>query len=108
MGQDVLSPPFHKAFSTPIELMELIKKMRDLSGGKPVGFKLCMGNKGEFVSICKAILKTGIYPDFIVIDSGAGGTGAAPLEFSNHVGMPGREALLFARSFLLLKRFFMF
>ncbi len=96
MGKDVLSPPYHREFNTPQGLLQFIDKMRDLSGGKPVGFKLCIGNKGEFISICKAILETNIYPDFITIDSGAGGTGAAPLEFSNHVGMPGREALIFA------------
>lgn len=95
-GEDVLSPPYHKAFRTPVELMKFIAHLRDLSDGKPVGFKMCIGNKGEFISICKAILKTGIYPDFIAIDSGEGGTGAAPLEFSNSVGMPGREALIFA------------
>lgn len=96
LGKDIISPPFHCAFSTPVGLLEFIARMRDLAGGKPVGFKMCIGNKGEFISICKAILKTGIYPDFIAIDSAEGGTGAAPLEFSNSVGMPGREALIFA------------
>lgn len=95
-GKAVLSPPFHKAFDTPIGLLELIKQMRDLSGGKPVGFKLCIGHRSEFFSICKAMLKTGIKPDFISIDGGEGGTGAAPVEFSNSVGVPFRDGLAFA------------
>ncbi len=93
---DVLSPPFHRAFSNPIELLELLQQMRELSGGKPVGFKLCIGRKSEFIAICKAMLKTGIYPDFIAVDGGEGGTGAAPLEFSNSVGMPFKDGLAFA------------
>ena len=100
-GTDVLSPPYHKAFSNPIEMMELIKKMRDLSGGKPIGFKLCVGNTTEFIAICKAMIKTGIKPDFISVDGGEGGTGAAPLEFSNSVGMPFREGLAFVHNILL-------
>jgi len=80
MGKDVLSPPYHKAFTTPIELLQLIKTMRDLSDGKPVGFKLCIGRKSEFLAICKAMVETGIKPDFISVDGGEGGTGAAPLE----------------------------
>ena len=95
MGEDVVSPPYHTAFSTPLELMSFIKKLRDLSGGKPVGFKLCLGHKSEFLAICKAMVETKIYPDFITVDGGEGGTGAAPLEFSNSVGMPLREALAF-------------
>ncbi len=95
MGEDVISPPYHNAFSTPLELMGFVKKLRDLSGGKPVGFKLCMGHKSEFLAICKAMIETKIYPDFITVDGGEGGTGAAPLEFSNSVGMPLREALAF-------------
>ena len=78
-----------------MEMMEFIKKLRDLSGGKPVGFKLCVGHKSEFIAICKAMIKTGIYPDHITVDGGEGGTGAAPLEFTNSVGMPLREALAF-------------
>lgn len=101
MGKDVLSPPSHKAFSTPVGLMHFIKKLRDLSGGKPVGFKLCIGNKSEFLAICKAMVSTGIKPDFIAVDGGEGGTGAAPLEFSNSVGMPLREGLAFAYDALL-------
>jgi len=96
IGKDVLSPPYHSAFSTPIELLEFIQQMRELSGGKPIGFKLCIGNKSEFLAICKAMVQTGIKPDFISIDGGEGGTGAAPLEFSNSVGMPLREGLAFA------------
>jgi glutamate synthase domain-containing protein 2 len=95
MGQDVVSPPHHTAFGTPLEMMAFIQKLRDLSGGKPVGFKLCVGHKSEFLAICKAMIKTGIYPDFITVDGGEGGTGAAPLEFANSVGMPLREALAF-------------
>ncbi len=94
-GTDVLSPPYHKAFNTPIGLLELIKKMQDLSGGKPVGFKLCIGSRSEFFAICKAMIETGIRPDFIAVDGGEGGTGAAPLEFSNSVGMPYKEGLAF-------------
>lgn len=95
MGQDVVSPPAHSAFSTPVEMMAFVAKLRELSGGKPIGFKLCVGHKSEFLAICKAMIKTGIYPDFITVDGGEGGTGAAPLEFSNSVGMPLREALAF-------------
>ncbi len=94
--KDVNSPPYHRAFNTPIGLMKFIKKMRDLSGGKPVGFKLCIGHKAEFLSICKAMVETGIKPDFISIDGGEGGTGAAPIEFSNSVGMPFRDGISFA------------
>jgi len=95
MGEDVISPPYHTAFSTPLELMSFIKQLRELSEGKPIGFKLCVGHKSEFLAICKAMVVTGIYPDFITVDGGEGGTGAAPLEFSNSVGMPLREALAF-------------
>ena len=95
MGRDVLSPPYHKAFSTPVELCHFIGELRSLANGKPVGFKLCIGNKSEFLAICKAMIKTGIKPDFIAVDGGEGGTGAAPLEFSNSVGTPMREGLSF-------------
>lgn len=94
-GYDVLSPPSHSAFSTPLELMDFVKKLRTLSGGKPVGIKLCIGRKSEFFAICKAMVKTGIYVDFITVDGGEGGTGASPQEFSNAVGMPLREAIAF-------------
>ena len=95
MGEDVISPPGHTAFHTPIEMMHFIKKLRELSTGKPIGFKLCVGHKSEFLAICKAMVTTGIYPDFITVDGGEGGTGAAPLEFANSIGMPLREALAF-------------
>ena len=94
-GTRVDSPPTHTAFSNPIELMDFIHKLRTLSGGKPVGFKLCIGRESEFVALCKAMVSTGIKPDFINVDGGEGGTGAAPLEYSNSVGMPLREALAF-------------
>jgi glutamate synthase domain-containing protein 2 len=92
---EVLSPPYHKAFSTPIEMLQLIGKLRVASGGKPIGFKICIGHKSEFLALCKAMVITGIKPDFITVDGGEGGTGAAPLEFSNYVGMPFKEALAF-------------
>ncbi|KHE90359.1 MAG: Ferredoxin-dependent glutamate synthase 1 [Candidatus Scalindua brodae] len=91
----VNSPPFHTAFTTPVELMEFVQKLRELSGGKPVGFKLCIGKKSEFLAICKAMLSTGIKPDFITVDGGEGGTGAAPMEFTDAVGMPLRDGLAF-------------
>ena len=99
-GTEILSPPYHSAFKTPMELCQLIGQMRDLSGGKPVGFKLCVGHKSEFLAICKAMIQTGIKPDFITVDGGEGGTGAAPLEFSNFVGMPYKEALTFVHDAL--------
>jgi len=101
VGKDVLSPPYHKAFNTPIGLLELIKQMQELSGGKPVGFKLCIGHKSEFIAICKAMIETGIKPDFIAVDGGEGGTGAAPVEFSDRVGMPFKEGLSFVYDTLI-------
>lgn len=95
-GTTVFSPPYHSAFTTPIELIKFVDKLRDLSGGKPVGFKLCIGRKSEFLGICKAMVQLNLYPDFITIDGGEGGTGAAPPEFSNFVGMPFLDALAFA------------
>jgi len=94
--KDVLSPSRHTAFNNAEGLMYFIKQLRDLSGGKPVGFKLCVGKKEEFVDMCKAMLSTGILPDFITIDGGEGGTGAAPIEFSNSLGLPLRDGLSFA------------
>ena len=91
--QDCNSPARHSAFTTPIELMQFIARLRGLSGGKPVGFKLCIGHPWEWFAIAKAMLKTGITPDFIVVDGAEGGTGAAPIEFVDHVGTPLREAL---------------
>ena len=101
LGQDVLSPPSHSAFSTPIELLEFVVKLRDLSGGKPVGFKLCVGKRREFLAIAKAMVKTGITPDFITVDGAEGGTGAAPLEFTNHLGAPLMESLIFVHNSLV-------
>ncbi|MGQ0610038.1 MAG: FMN-binding glutamate synthase family protein [Paracoccaceae bacterium] len=101
MGQDCVSPAAHSAFSTPSGLLEMVARMRDLSGGKPAGFKLCIGHRWEFMAICKAMLETGITPDFIVIDGKEGGTGAAPLEFMDHVGMPLRDGLSFAHNALV-------
>ena len=101
MGKDVLSPPAHSAFSTPEGLLEFVQELRELSGGKPIGFKLCIGKRREFISICKAIHKTGIYPDYLVVDGGEGGTGAAPLEFSNHIGTPLIPALIFVHNVLV-------
>lgn len=99
--QDCLSPRGHSAFSTPVGLLEFAARMRDLSGGKPVGLKLCIGQPHEAFAIVKAILKTGIRPDFIVIDGGEGGTGAAPLELSDWVGMPLSEGLVLMRNALV-------
>ena len=93
VGVDCISPSHHTAFSTPIEMMQFIAEMRRLSGGKPAGFKLCVGHEWEFLAICKAMLETGIYPDFIVVDGKEGGTGAAPMEFLDHVGKPMRQGL---------------
>lgn len=101
MGFDCHSPASHSAFETPIEMMQFIARLRELSGGKPVGFKLCIGHRREFMCIVRAMLETGITPDFIVIDGKEGGTGAAPLEFANHMGMPLVEGLTFAHNTLL-------
>jgi glutamate synthase domain-containing protein 2 len=100
-GVDCVSPPYHAAFSTPVGLLEFITRLRELSDGKPVGFKLCIGDPGEFLAVCKAMLETGVTPDFIVVDGGEGGTGAAPLEFSDYLGMPLREGLAFVRNALV-------
>ena len=100
MGIDCISPPSHSAFSSPLQMMHFIKQLRDLSGGKPVGFKLCIGHQREFMCMVKAMLETDIYPDFIVVDGAEGGTGAAPLEFANHVGMPMVEGLTFVHNTL--------
>lgn len=91
----IVSPATHSAFDSPLGLLQFVDRLRNLSGGKPVGFKLAIGRASEFVSICKAMLETGILPDFITVDGGEGGTGAAPLEYTNSVGMPLREALAF-------------
>lgn len=101
MGEDVVSPPAHTAFSTPRGLLEFVSLLRQLSGGKPVGFKLCIGKKEEFLGICKAMLETGITPDFVAVDGSEGGTGAAPAEMTNSVGTPLRDGLIFVNSALL-------
>ncbi len=100
LGQDVISPPAHSAFSTPLELMQFVAELRKLSGGKPVGFKLCVGKRREFLAICKAMVESGITPDFITVDGGEGGTGAAPLEFSNNIGTPLFEGMIFVQNAL--------
>ncbi|MBF8680436.1 FMN-binding glutamate synthase family protein [Pseudomonas fulva] len=101
LGEDCISPSRHSAFSTPIEMMQFIAQLRELSGGKPVGFKLCLGHPWEFMGIAKAMLETGILPDFIVIDGKEGSTGAAPVEFTDHIGVPLREGLLFVHNTLV-------
>jgi glutamate synthase domain-containing protein 2 len=101
LGHDVISPIKHSTFNTPIELLKFIDHLRSLSGGKPVGFKICIGRRREFAAICKAMLETHILPDFITVDGGEGGTGAAPLEFSNHLGEPLESALLYVHNTLV-------
>jgi glutamate synthase domain-containing protein 2 len=93
MGQDCVSPARHSAFNTPLELLGFVGKLRELSGGKPVGIKLCVGHPAEWFSLVKAMLAFGQTPDFIVVDGAEGGTGAAPIEFADHVGMPLRDGL---------------
>jgi len=101
MDHDCISPACHSAFSTPAGLLEFIAELRRLSGGKPVGFKLCIGHPWEFLGIVKAMLETGLTPDFIVVDGKEGGTGAAPLEFMDHIGMPLRDGLSFVHAALV-------
>ncbi len=100
-GVDCLSPASHSAFSTPLQLMQFIQRLREMSGGKPTGFKLCIGHPWEWFAICIAMLETGITPDFIVVDGAEGGTGAAPLEFTDHVGVPLQEGLLLVHNTLV-------
>jgi len=100
MGVDCSSPASHSSFNDPIGLMRFIQELRLLSKGKPVGFKLCIGHRREFMCIVKAMLETGIFPDFIVVDGAEGGTGSAPLEFANRVGMPMLEGLNFVHNTL--------
>lgn len=97
----VASPPYHTAFNSPRGLIEFIKHLRDLSDGRPIGFKLCIGKKSEFVGICKAMVELDTYPDFITVDGGEGGTGAAPQEFSNYVGAPMMDGLAFVHNMLV-------
>lgn len=92
---NVISPPGHSAFTNAEGLLNFVQKLRELSNGKPIGFKLCIGNQKEFVDVCEQMVKTGIKPDFITVDGAEGGTGAAPIDFSNHVGMPWEQALIF-------------
>lgn len=101
MGEDCISPARHRAFSTPIELMHFIADLRRLSKGKPIGFKLCVGQPWEFMGMVKAMRATGILPDYIVVDGAEGGTGASPVEFADHLGMPMRESLLFVHNTLV-------
>jgi glutamate synthase domain-containing protein 2 len=99
-GVDCISPAAHSEFSTPVEMMHFIEKLRSLSGGKPTGFKLCIGHPWEWFAMVKAMLATGITPDFIVVDGAEGGTGAAPVEFTDHVGSPLQEGLLLVHNTL--------
>src|SRR5258706_796437 len=101
VGADCISPARHSAFSTPLELIAFIGKLRELSGGKPIGIKLAIGHPWEWFAIVKAMQQTGTTPDFIVVDGGEGGTGAAPLEFTDHVGAPLREALMLVHNTLV-------
>ncbi|HEX3588547.1 MAG TPA: FMN-binding glutamate synthase family protein [Pseudonocardiaceae bacterium] len=94
VGQTVVSPPYHRVFGTPRELVTFIGRMRELAGGKPTGFKLCVGSRTQFLAVCKAMVAEGVTPDFIIVDGAEGGTGAAPLEFSDHVGMPLTDGLI--------------
>jgi glutamate synthase domain-containing protein 2 len=100
-GKDCISPARHSAFSTPLDMMTFIEKLRTLSGGKPVGFKLCLGHPWEFLALCKAMVESGIYPDFIVVDGKEGGTGAAPIEFMDRLGMPMRDGLVFVHNAII-------
>jgi glutamate synthase domain-containing protein 2 len=101
LGADVISPPAHTAFTSPIGLLEFVTRLRELSGGKPVGFKLCVGKRREFLAICKAMVETGLHPDYIAIDGAEGGTGAAPVEFSNTLGSPLVDGLTFVHNALV-------
>lgn len=100
-GKDVMSPTYHRAFSTPLEMTAFIAQLRELSGGKPVGFKLCVGDPREFMAIVKAMIESDTYPDFIVVDGAEGGTGAAPLEFSDSLGFPLVEGLMAVQNILV-------
>jgi glutamate synthase domain-containing protein 2 len=101
MNKDCISPPTHSSFDSPTGLLTFVDHLRNLSGGKPVGFKLCIGIKSEFMGICKAMLETGITPDFITVDGAEGGTGAAPVEFTNRLGMTCLEATYFVHNCLI-------
>lgn len=101
VGQGVISPPFHRVYSTPRELVRFMGTMRELSGGKPVGFKICAGSRIEFLAVCKAMVEEDITPDFIVVDGAEGGTGAAPLEYSDRVGFPLTDGLVLVHNALV-------
>ncbi len=101
MGHDIVSPAAHSAFNSPLGLVHFIQKLREITGGKPIGFKLCIGRKDQFLAICKAMLETQILPDFITVDGAEGGTGAAPLEFTNHIGEPLDDGLIFVHNALV-------
>jgi glutamate synthase domain-containing protein 2 len=101
IGQTVVSPPAHTAFRTPLELIDFIDELRELSGGKPVGFKICVGSKREFLAICKAMIERQSGPDFIIVDGSEGGTGAGPVEFEDYLGMPLTEGLMFVHNALV-------
>ena len=99
--EDCVSPAAHRAFSTPLEMMTFIAWLRELSGGKPIGFKLCVGHRYEFLAMVKAMIESGVTPDFIVVDGTEGGTGAAPPELTNHVGLPLTDGLTFVHNALI-------
>ena len=101
LGRDCVSPARHSAFATPVELLQFVARLRELSGDKPTGFKLAIGHPWEWFGIAKAMLETGILPDFIVVDGAEGGTGAAPAEFVDHVGVPMREGLMLVHNTLV-------
>jgi glutamate synthase domain-containing protein 2 len=101
VGVACISPARHSAFATPVELLQFIERLRVLSGGKPTGFKLCIGHPWEWFALAKAMRETGLLPDFIVVDGAEGGTGAAPLEFTDHVGAPLQEGLLLVHNTLV-------
>lgn len=103
-GTDVISPPSHSAFSDAVSLMHFIRHLRNLSEGKPVGIKLCIGRKQEFEDICNAMISTGVFPDYICIDGAEGGTGSAPPEFSDYLGMPLADALSYVNGILIRYR----
>lgn len=100
-GEDCHSPAAHREFSTPVEMLEFLSRLRELSGGKPVGFKLCIGRRHEFLAVCKAMLQTGIHPDFVTIDGSEGGTGAAPPELMQSIGLGMRDGLIFVHNALV-------
>ncbi|WUS68413.1 FMN-binding glutamate synthase family protein [Kitasatospora sp. NBC_01246] len=100
-GRTVNSPPYHRVFSTPRELVRFVARMRELSGGKPTGFKLCVGSRRQFLAVCKAMLEEGTTPDFIIVDGAEGGTGAAPLEFADNIGLPLTDGLMIVQNALV-------